>query len=261
MLADAEDVEAEPVGELDLLDEPPEPLPCADRPTALRVGCHLAEAVDPELHRRWNGYGGGFIPRAAAGGSARGRRSRDLEGPALHDQLLLVRRDAHDGAGPRIEHAGERVARPRQIRHRVDVVVHARDLVSHARFGRRPVLALLRLAELAPADGAVAREGVLERLGRHRTVLVRPADRLPADRIGAHGFLPRRFALSRCKPGTMRARLRDTLRDGTPIGADATRARAQGAGAHAAPTRARRSDRRRARAQGRPPFPALRTER
>ena len=54
VLADAEDVEPDLVGELHLLDEVPQPLGRADRPPRLRVGRHLGERVDPELHApRW----------------------------------------------------------------------------------------------------------------------------------------------------------------------------------------------------------------
>ena len=47
VLADAEDVEADLVGELDLLDEVAQALGGADRPARLRVGRHLGERVDP----------------------------------------------------------------------------------------------------------------------------------------------------------------------------------------------------------------------
>src|SRR5437899_1322435 len=50
MLADPEDIKAHLVCELDLLQEPADTLLRADRPTGLRVGRPLAEAVDAELH-------------------------------------------------------------------------------------------------------------------------------------------------------------------------------------------------------------------
>src|SRR5207253_7708546 len=50
MLAHAEDVQPDLIGELDLLEEPADPLLRADRPTGLWVGGSLAEAVDAELH-------------------------------------------------------------------------------------------------------------------------------------------------------------------------------------------------------------------
>ena len=50
VLAEAEDVEPDLVGELDLLEQVAESLGRADDPTRLRVGRQLGERVDPQLH-------------------------------------------------------------------------------------------------------------------------------------------------------------------------------------------------------------------
>ena len=50
MLAQAVHVEADPVGQLDLVKKPPNTLVRADRSSGLGIGRCLAEAVDPELH-------------------------------------------------------------------------------------------------------------------------------------------------------------------------------------------------------------------
>ena len=50
MLADAEDVEPDLVGELDLLDQVAEPLTRADGRPGRRIRGRLAEGVDAELH-------------------------------------------------------------------------------------------------------------------------------------------------------------------------------------------------------------------
>ena len=50
VLADAEDVEPDLVGELDLLEQVAEPLRGRDRPARPRVGRELREGVDAELH-------------------------------------------------------------------------------------------------------------------------------------------------------------------------------------------------------------------
>ena len=51
VLADAEDLEPQPVGELDLLEEIAHPLAGRHLPACLRIGCQLTEGVDTELHR------------------------------------------------------------------------------------------------------------------------------------------------------------------------------------------------------------------
>ena len=50
VLADAEDVEPDLIGELDLLDQVAQALRGADHPPGSRVGRQLGERVDPELH-------------------------------------------------------------------------------------------------------------------------------------------------------------------------------------------------------------------
>jgi len=50
VLPQAVDVQADLVRELDLVEEPPDPLVRADRSTRLGIRCRLAEAIDPELH-------------------------------------------------------------------------------------------------------------------------------------------------------------------------------------------------------------------
>ena len=50
MLADAEDVEPDLVGQLDLLDQVAQPLLGADHVPGPRVGRQLREGVDPDLH-------------------------------------------------------------------------------------------------------------------------------------------------------------------------------------------------------------------
>jgi hypothetical protein len=52
MLAEAEYIEPDPVGELNLLEEPPQAVARADDLTAARIRRRLAEAIDPELDRR-----------------------------------------------------------------------------------------------------------------------------------------------------------------------------------------------------------------
>ena len=51
VLADAEDVEADLVGQLDLLNQVAQPLSSADHLAAAGIGRDLAERIDPELHR------------------------------------------------------------------------------------------------------------------------------------------------------------------------------------------------------------------
>ena len=62
----------------DLVEKTPDTLVRAARSTGLGVGRRLANAVDPERDVRLNAVG-------------------DLEHSALWDELLLVRREAHDG--------------------------------------------------------------------------------------------------------------------------------------------------------------------
>ena len=62
VLTDAEDVQPDPVGELDLLDEVAQPLLDADQLAGARVGCHLAEGVDAELHAASVPHGPGHAP-------------------------------------------------------------------------------------------------------------------------------------------------------------------------------------------------------
>ena len=50
MFTDAEDVQAELVGELDLLQQVPHPLLGTDRLPGLRVGVELREGVEADLH-------------------------------------------------------------------------------------------------------------------------------------------------------------------------------------------------------------------
>jgi len=51
VLADAEHVEADLVGELDLLEQVAQPLRRRDRPAGCRVGRHFREGVDAQFHR------------------------------------------------------------------------------------------------------------------------------------------------------------------------------------------------------------------
>src|SRR5439155_3430394 len=155
-------------------------------------GQHVVEADRQARHR----------PNATS--NARGR----LDGAALDDELLFVRCDAHYLAGLQVDHRRQRVPGAGEVRHRVDVVVHASDFVLGARLGRRAVprlASLVRLltADLAPSDGAVVAEAMLELLARHRTVLVGPAKGLAADRIGAHRCPPCVCADWPCTPGTI----------------------------------------------------------
>jgi hypothetical protein len=55
MLTDAEDVEADLVGELDFLHEITEPLRRADDLTAVRIRSGLRERIDTDLHAKWAG--------------------------------------------------------------------------------------------------------------------------------------------------------------------------------------------------------------
>ena len=50
MLADAEDVEADLIGELDLLHEIAEALGRIDAPPGFRVGAHLGKGVNAQFH-------------------------------------------------------------------------------------------------------------------------------------------------------------------------------------------------------------------
>ena len=52
VLADAEDVEAGLIGELDLLHEVTQTLRGADGPPGLRVGRHVRESIDAKFHDR-----------------------------------------------------------------------------------------------------------------------------------------------------------------------------------------------------------------
>ncbi len=51
MLAEAEDIEPDLVGEHDFLDQVAHPLPGIDLAAACRIVARLAEAVDAEFHR------------------------------------------------------------------------------------------------------------------------------------------------------------------------------------------------------------------
>src|ERR1700704_5979242 len=66
MLADAEDVEAHLVGELDLLHQVAEPLPGAARSARGWVGVYLREAVDPEFHATGNALPCGLFRQGGA---------------------------------------------------------------------------------------------------------------------------------------------------------------------------------------------------
>src|SRR6267142_2197143 len=125
---------------------------------------------------------------------------RNLEHSALRYQLLLVRGEAHDGPGREVEHARQRETGLRQVGDGADVVVDRCDLVLRFRRGRRfPALLLavggwlrasLLAAGLAPAHRSVIAERVLEALASHRSVVVRPSDRLALHRVGSHEIPP-----------------------------------------------------------------------
>jgi GNAT superfamily N-acetyltransferase len=91
MFADPEDIEADLIGELDLLEKPADPLFGADRPAGLGIGRSLAEAVDAELHEDQVCKEMSVRGRTASG--MRPERSRD-ERPAIRpvapDELELV---------------------------------------------------------------------------------------------------------------------------------------------------------------------------
>ena len=80
VLADAEDVEPDLVGELDLLDQVAQPLGGADDPARHRVGRQLREGVDAELetislHTQGNVPAKVSLPREPPNTSSRGRAS------------------------------------------------------------------------------------------------------------------------------------------------------------------------------------------
>src|SRR5439155_13481079 len=116
-------------------------------------------------------------------------------------ELLLVRREAHDGPGHEVEHARQRVTGLGQIGDGADVIVDGGHQVLRLRFGRRLPGRLLSIggwlrasvipAGLAPGHIAVVAEGVLEALPCHRAVVVSPANGLAAKRIRSHERLLR----------------------------------------------------------------------
>ena len=85
VLADAEDVEPDPVGELDLLDQVAQPLLRPDLPTGGRVRRELRERVDTEFHTppehcarkyirsTWRHNARGYNARRPVAGSSNGR--------------------------------------------------------------------------------------------------------------------------------------------------------------------------------------------
>ena len=72
MFTDAEDIQAELVGELDLLQQIPHPLLGADRLPGLRVGVELCEGVETDLHAP------SMVPHPPAAQSPSGYRFRDV---------------------------------------------------------------------------------------------------------------------------------------------------------------------------------------
>src|SRR6266550_694954 len=123
-----------------------------------------------------------------------------LEHSALRYELLLVRREAHDGPRVEVEHARQRETGLRKVGDRAHVVVDARHFVFRFRFSRwltglllsigRWLRALFLATGLAPRHGSVIAEGVLEALAGHRTVVVGPSNALAAHWIWSHASPP-----------------------------------------------------------------------
>src|SRR2546430_3708435 len=116
-----------------------------------------------------------------------------LEHSALRYELLLVRREAHDGPRVEVEHARQRETGLRKVGDRADVVVDGGHFVFRFRFSRwltglllsigRWLRVLFLAARLAPRHRPVIAERVLEALAGHRTVVVGPPNGLAAHRI------------------------------------------------------------------------------
>src|SRR5690242_18523695 len=108
------------------------------------------------------------FPRVSAPGS----RLPHLERAVLDHELLLVRREAHDGAGPGVEHARQGVSGRREVRDGEDVIVDRRHFVLGPLSLHRSVAAILASAVSEPVtDPSVVPESMLEGLSRGGPIL------------------------------------------------------------------------------------------
>src|SRR6185369_2065049 len=132
-----------------------------------------------------------------------------FERPFLDRQLLFIRGEAHELAGPVVEHRREGVAGRAEIGHRVDVVADG----GHFTLRRMARLALRVTIELSKADPSLFVEAVLEGLVRHRTVDEGPSHRLALKCVCAHWTTSTRTTVQwRCHSGWEVIRFQDRCR-------------------------------------------------